>query len=862
MYKSQTAKIEETMEMNFKISDLDSILPIAGVDDGFIYSKVGDVTVGWELTLPVAYSVSEEMYDSMIRSLMSAVRGLPDWFLVHRQDLYFNVQYKAEERPGYLNQRYERYFDGRNYKSSRHFLYLTLSSKIASVRSTRSCGLFHNRILDSLPSPEELGEFKARAEEFITVVTSNGICKARRLNDEDLLGTDAELGLIESVMMLGSDNLSDVMMKPDQVKVNDSHSVTFMMASSEVLPTEISSIKSVESMSTANSSISMCFASPIGISLAEHPHINNLYIIKPNQQVVLAELATRIKRQTGFNSDGANAANSVEIKQYIDDANRNGLMAVYAHSNIISWSEDETSLLRTRSDISAAISGMGVDSVRNIHSAPVLWYSAIPGAGSELGKDHLMLCELRSALSLAQYESADPGLKQGAFKLTDRLRHIPVTLDLQKDADRANLVNNYNIFLDGASGTGKSFTTATLLYNMYTNNEHIFIIDIGGSYEQVCAVVNDESGGKDGIYNRWDKDHEFSFAPFALYEKWLDDDGILHREEPSLNFLISILMTIGSDAKKGLFYGEYEEIIIVHLIRKFIQEWRSKKSGIPIFDDFIQWSKKYLLHSGRTDVSKKGTMKSFLTDDGVRVDSESFNGEWFVVALSSYAKSGQFGFLLNTRDPADLFSSRFTVFDVGELSSIGNEKFFSLCVLCIVNAFDLKMNSRDISDFKVMALDEAWKAISNQTMAPYLRQLWKTARKFNTSAMVITQELDDILSSDIIKETILQNSDIKILMSQDGNVNAFEKISGPLGLSPMDVNLVLSMAGKESKSKDVFIKWGNNKSGVYTVEACPEMLWAFESNYQKKQPLFEKMKQTGSMLTAIDALVKEDLTPK
>ena len=178
-----------------------------------------------------------------------------------------------------------------------------------------------------------------------------------------------------------------------------------------------------------------------------------------------------------------------------------------------------------------------------------------------------------------------------------------------------------------------------------------------------------------------------------------------------------------------------------------------------------------------------------------------------------------------------------------------------------MNAFDLKMRSRDIEGYKVMAIDEAWKAISNETMAPYLRELWKTARKMSTSAMVITQELDDILTSDVIRETILQNSDIKILMSQDGNRNTFEKVSGPLGLTRTDVNLVLSMAGKESRSRDVFIKWGSARSGVYTVEACPEQLWAFESNLQKKEPLLRAARVTGSMLSAIRMMADNNTLP-
>ena len=474
-----------------------------------------------------------------------------------------------------------------------------------------------------------------------------------------------------------------------------------------------------------------------------------------------------------------------------------------------------------------------------------------------------MLTELKAALALAQYESFDRGMERGAIRLTDRLRHIPLVLDVQKEAERANLVGNYNIFLDGASGTGKSFTTASILYGMYTYGEHVFIIDVGGSYEQVCSVVREESGGRDGIYNRWDREHPFSFCPFMGCGNWRDADGNPRRDDPSLNFLISMLMTLGTDRDKGIILGDFEESVIVGLVMEFLEWWTGLGHGtVPLFDDFVGWTRERLIYGpGEEDDTLRGTMRPFMTRSGVRVDETTFRGTMFVEALASYALDGQFGFLLNAQEPKDLFGSRFTVFDVGELSSVSNPKFYSLCVLCIVNAFDLKMRSRDIEGYKVMAIDEAWKAISNETMAPYLRELWKTARKMSTSAMVITQELDDILTSDVIRETILQNSDIKILMSQDGNRNTFEKVSGPLGLTRTDVNLVLSMAGKESRSRDVFIKWGSARSGVYTVEACPEQLWAFESNLQKKEPLLRAARVTGSMLSAIRMMADNNTLP-
>ena len=851
------------MEMNINVTDMERVFPLEGVDDGYILSRCGDVTVGWELTLPAAFSVDTDSYDAMLRSLAAAVRSLPDWWMVHRQDIYLERAYRSEGRTAFLDEAYDRHFEGRVYPEGRHFLYLTMSSRASAIRPAEKCGLFGTSLAKKLPTPEELGEFRTRSEEFIAVVTAGGAVSARRLTDLDLAGEDGRGGLIEEVMTLGTGMLSDVALTPESVRVNDEGTVTFIISDSDCVPSGLSSVRRVDQMSTSCSEVDLSLASPVGLMLLNHPHICNLYIVKPSQQTVLSDLGKRTRHMRQFSTDGANADNAAGNDAFVSEANSGSLCAVYAHCNVICWGRDEKERLKIRSDVSAALSSMGVDAVRDIHSAPVIWYSSLPGAGCEIGRDHLMLTELKAALALAQYESFDRGMERGAIRLTDRLRHIPLVLDVQKEAERANLVGNYNIFLDGASGTGKSFTTASILYGMYTYGEHVFIIDVGGSYEQVCSVVREESGGRDGIYNRWDREHPFSFCPFMGCGNWRDADGNPRRDDPSLNFLISMLMTLGTDRDKGIILGDFEESVIVGLVMDFLEWWIGLGHGtVPLFDDFVGWTRERLIYGpGEEDDTLRGTMRPFMTRSGVRVDETTFRGTMFVEALASYALDGQFGFLLNSPEPKDLFGSRFTVFDVGELSSVSNPKFYSLCVLCIVNAFDLKMRSRDIEGYKVMAIDEAWKAISNETMAPYLRELWKTARKMSTSAMVITQELDDILTSDVIRETILQNSDIKILMSQDGNRNTFEKVSGPLGLTRTDVNLVLSMAGKESRSRDVFIKWGSARSGVYTVEACPEQLWAFESNLQKKEPLLRAARVTGSMLSAIRMMADNNTLP-
>ena len=239
------------------------------------------------------------------------------------------------------------------------------------------------------------------------------------------------------------------------------------------------------------------------------------------------------------------------------------------------------------------------------------------------------------------------------------------------------------------------------------------------------------------------------------------------------------------------------------------------------------------------------------------VGPDRFDIVAFGLALQPYTKNGCYSFLLNSDKPADLFNSRFTVFEVDQLSQ-ADPKFYSLCILCIMNAFDVKM--RGLQGTKVMIIEEAWKAIANETMAPYLAGLWKTARKFRTSAVVVTQQISDIMSSSIIRDTILKNSDIKILLDQSASQNRFTEIGDLLGLSPHDRDLVLSINRANDPTlryKEVFITLGDKYSGVYAVEVSPQQALAFESDKQKKAPMLKLSQQRGSIIKAIREITQQ-----
>ena len=163
----------------------------------------------------------------------------------------------------------------------------------------------------------------------------------------------------------------------------------------------------------------------------------------------------------------------------------------------------------------------------------------------------------------------------------------------------------------------------------------------------------------------------------------------------------------------------------------------------------------------------------------------------------------------------------------------------------------------DSDAFKLMFIEEAWQAIATEGTADYLRALWKTARKYHTSATVVTQQVSDIISSPVIKDAILSNSPVKILLDQRSNAASLGEISRLLGLSPVDEALVRSVGRdlpEDARYREVFITLGGKRSGVYALEVSPEEALVYESDHVKKRPLFEKARELGSFRRALEHL--------
>lgn len=825
------------MEINFSSRTLSDVFPLNGVIDDAIVSKKGDVTFGWKIVLPAITTQGELAYDNIIGRLSAAIRNLPPYTLVHKQDMFTYRFYKGEPADGFLAQAYENHFNGRGYLEHECFIYLTFSCKDAMWHSATSSSAFG--ISGMLKDEPTISKFMSKSREFNAFLSQCHGLDAHQLRAEDLLGNEHDCGIIQRYMMLGSNEscMSNIELHPDSVKLLGKKMICYSVSDADQMPSEVSSILEDPQLASASTRVLTGLGSQFGLRL-NCEHVVNQYIAVLPQTSILRAIDTKRKRMmSGGLQSVDNRQNSEEAQLALEAANGGSVRFVKSHINVMAW-EKEENLDEIKGAVSAAMTDMGINGVYNSFNTPVLYLAGIPGAASELSKDDYMTLELESALCPWIWDTYEKPVENGTFQVCDRFRNIPMTLDMGPVAQHAGLIDNFNGFILGPSGSGKSFFTNFYLRQNYDAGAHIFVVDIGDSYEGLCKVINEESGGKDGIYNVYDGKNPLSLNPFVGYTE--KEDG----KNASLLFLEGLFKTIWTP-EGG--WTESVSAILTAVITSFMDKCRKEGEKYPtvdLFDSYVGSELKNAIQKGEFFCGKSAVKES------------EFDCGKFCEALFPFSKSGTYPALLNNPKPVDHSDCRFVVYELSSVSN--NDKILSVVTSTIMHDFERVM--RKSKDFKMLVIDEAWKAISNEAMSPKLMELWRTSRKHSAAAVVITQNVDDVVSNDVIKNVIVNNSAVKILLDQSNSQNNFEPIAGLLGLNSVDSALALSVRRNGINPKyhyrEAFISLGGRKTGVYGIEASREEIIAYESNKKAKEHFLRSAASCGSAIRAIKEEVR------
>ena len=526
-------------------------------------------------------------------------------------------------------------------------------------------------------------------------------------------------------------------------------------------------------------------------------------------------------------------ADLLDVEMYLNEAHSQGLRSVRCHCNVMAWAESESELKRIRNDVGSQLALMGCTPHHDTVDMPVLFWAAIPGNEADFPAEESFYTFLDQALCLFNEETNyRSSLSPFGIKMSDRLSGIPLHLDISDLPMKRGVITNRNKFILGPSGSGKSYLTNHLVRQYWEQGAHILLVDTGNSYQGLCSLIHAKTKGRDGVYFTYTEEAPIAFNPFYV------EDGVYDVEKrESLKTLLLTLWKRESEEPT-----RSEEVALSNAVNLYLSKLRADRSIVPSFDTFYEFVE--------TDYRRLLEQK--------RVREKDFDLENFLNVLEPYYKGGEYDYLLNSDKQLDLLDKRFIVFELDNISS--NRTLLPVVTLIIMETFISKMR-RLKGVRKMILIEECWKALTSANMSAYIRYLFKTVRKYFGEAVVVTQEVDDIISSPIVKESIINNADCKILLDQRKYLSKFDGIQRLLGLTDKERAQILSInLSNDPKRlyKEVWIGLGGVQSAVYATETSVEEYLTYTTEESEKMQVMELAgKLGGDIEAAIRQLARE-----
>ena len=820
-----------------KATTLESKLPLLAVEHCCIISKDADITVCYEVTLPELFTVTSQEYEAMHAAWCKAIKVLPRFTVAHKQDWFVSENYKPELQKddlSFLDRSFERHFNERPYLAHKCYLYLTKTTKERMRQQSNFSTLCRGRITPKELNHEMIVGFMEAVGQFERIINDTGYISLRRMGDDEIVGTDSTSGIIERYLSLSTGDvtcLEDIDLSPKEMRVGDKMLCLHTLSDTDDLPGKVSTDNRYERLSTDRSDCRLSFASPVGLLLPCN-HIYNQYVFIDDHDENLAKFEKTARNMNSLSRySRSNAINKEWIDRYLNEAHSYGLTSVRCHCNIMAWSDDAEELRRIKNDVGGQLATMGCMPRHNTIDCPTLFWAAIPGNEADFPAEESFYTFIEPAVCFFTAETNyRSSLSPFGIKMVDRLTGKPVHLDISDEPMKRGITTNRNKFILGPSGSGKSFFTNHLTRQYYEQGAHILLIDTGNSYEGLCNLIHNRTNGEDGVYYTYTEEKPISFNPFFT------EDGVFDVEKKdSIKTLLLTLWKSEDDRVSKTESGELGSALSM-----FLEKMKKDRDIVPCFNSFFE----FMRDEYRAEMAQRP----------IPIYKQDFDIDNFLTTLRQYYHGGRFDFLLNSKENIDLLNKRFVVFEIDAIRD--NKDLFPVVTIIIMEAFINKMR-RLKGVRKVLICEEAWKALSTANMAEYMRYMFKTVRKYFGEAVVVTQEVDDIISSPIVKETIINNSDCKILLDQRKYMNRFDQIQELLGLTDKEKAQILSinMANNPGRNyKEVWIGLGGTQSAVYATEVSPEEYLAYTTEETEKMQVLARARQLGG---DIEAAIKQ-----
>ena len=829
------------MRGTLKTSTLESKFPLLRVENNCIISKFADITAAYRVSLPELFTLTGEEYEALHGAWLKALKVLPDYTVVHKQDFFIEERYMAPEEGSersFLARSYERHFNERPYLRHTCYLFVTKTTPERMRQTSASSVLCRGFIVPrEMRDTDAVTRFLEAAEQMERILNDSGLVRVERLTEAEIVGTADDAGLLARYFALSDERLpvvnEDIRLDPGVMRIGDKYLSMHTLSDLDMLPQSVATDFRYERLSTDRSDCRLSFAAPVGLLLSCN-HVYNQVIFLDDHDETLKRLEASARNMNSLAAySRSNAINREWIEMYLNEAHSQGVRSVRCHCNVMAWAESESELKRIRNDVGSQLALMGCTPHHNTVDVPVLFWAAIPGNEADFPAEESFYTFLDQALCLFNGETNyRSSLSPFGIKMSDRLSGIPIHLDISDLPMKRGVITNRNKFILGPSGSGKSYLTNHLVRQYWEQGAHILLVDTGNSYQGLCSLIHAKTKGRDGVYFTYTEEAPIAFNPFYV------EDGVYDVEKrESLKTLLLTLWKRESEEPT-----RSEEVALSNAVNLYLSKLRADRSIVPSFDTFYEFVE--------TDYRRLLEQK--------RVREKDFDLENFLNVLEPYYKGGEYDYLLNSDKQLDLLDKRFIVFELDNISS--NRTLLPVVTLIIIETFISKMR-RLKGVRKMILIEECWKALTSANMSAYIKYLYKTVRKYFGEAVVVTQEVDDIISSPIVKEAIINNADCKILLDQRKYLSKFDGIQRLLGLTDKERAQILSInLSNDPKRlyKEVWIGLGGVQSAVYATETSAAEYLCYTTEESEKMQVMELAgKLGGDIEAAIRQLARE-----
>lgn len=805
---------------------------------GVLYTKTGEYSAVLKIENPIQkYSADINGFYDFTHLFSSLALTLGEGYAIHKQDIFVRKRFEQETEGNreFLSESYFRYFKGRPYTDSLCYLTITQEAKKSRLfsfdnRKWRDFLVKVRKVHDQLRDSDVQARFlnKTEASEYVdryfamnfkdrTVSMSN--FKA----DEETVSMGDKRCKVYSLVDVDCATLPSLIRPYTNIEVNNAE-----------MPVDLVSV--VDNIPNAETVV------------------YNQIVFLPNQKRELSLLDKKKNRHASIPNPGNKMAVD-DIKRVQEVIARESRQLVYTHFNLVVGVPAGTDLQKCTNHLENAFGRMGIHISKRAYNQLELFVSSFPGNCYSLSEEYDRFLTLSDAAMCLMYKervlhSEDTPLK---IYYTDR-QGVPVAIDITGKEGKQKMTDNSNFFCLGPSGSGKSFHMNSVVRQLHEQGTDVVMVDTGNSYEGLCEYL----GGK---YISYTEEKPITMNPFRI-----------RREEMNVEktgFLKNLVLLIWKGAQGTV--TQTEDRLVEHVITDYYDAYFNGFEGFtPRQREDLRQSL-FIDERNSKEHEKESEQERAVRIEGIinkiesrrkklKVKELSFNSfyEYSVqrlpdiceenritdIELATYRymmkdfyRGGNHEKTLNENMDSSLFDETFVVFEIDSIKD--DPLLFPLVTLIIMDVFLQKMRIK--KNRKVLVIEEAWKAIASPLMAEYIKFMYKTARKFWASVGVVTQEIQDIIGSEIVKEAIINNSDVVMLLDQSKFKERFDTIKAILGLTDVDCKKIFTinrLENKEGRSffREVFIRRGTT-SGVYGVEEPRECYMTYTTERSEKEAL-------------------------